>query len=326
MPEDPKQFLDILVMALVFGMVLAVWLAGVILWMRQRTYRSRYIEKRLGFADPGLGDRRVLRLWKDGKESTTTVPNRRRPVFELIEDTCHRAGWDVPAASFVFSLLSLSTLVFAVVLVVTQNLLIAVGIIVAVLFCFQLWMKRRIALRLNLFETQLIDGLELAARSLRAGHPLAASFRLIAEEIRAPLSTVFAEICQRQTMGVPMEDALRAAALRSASPDLSLFVTSVIIQLRSGGNLADMMDRLACVIRDRKRLAGRVRVLTAQTQLSKRILIAMPIALFFLLNMLNPAYMEPLYSSQDGRMMLIVASVGVLLGAWIMNRMAVIRY
>ena len=139
------------------------------------------------------------------------------------------------------------------------------------------------------------------------------------------IGTVFGDISQQQAMGVPLEDALRQAAARSYSEDMRLFATAVSIQLRTGGNLADMMSRLAAVIRDRMRLSQRVRVLTAQTQLSKRILLALPIGVFFLINMLNPQYMSLLYRTDLGRTLLAAAAVGMLVGAYVMNRMARIR-
>src|SRR5204862_1993783 len=104
---------------------------------------------------------------------------------------------------------------------------------------------------------------------------------------------VLSDICQRHGMGANLEEVLRESGDESASPDMKLFSTSVAIQIRTGGNLADLMERLAYVIRDRMRLHRRVRVLTAQTQMSKRVLLALPFIMFIVLNMLNPKYMTP---------------------------------
>ena len=123
-----------------------------------------------------------------------------------------------------------------------------------------------------------------------------------------------------------LEDALRRVAARTSSSDLRLFVTSVVVHLRSGGQLADMMDRLSSVIRDRMKLNRRARVLMAQTNMSKQILLSLPIILFVILNLLNPAYMEPLYSTSTGRMLLAIAGAQMIIGVWLMNRLAVIRY
>ena len=145
-------------------------------------------------------------------------------------------------------------------------------------------------------------------------------------EIAAPVGALFGEICQQQALGVSIEHAIRDAAERSTSEDMRLLATSVAIQSRSGGNLVDMIERLAFVIRDRKRLNRRVRVLTAQTQLGKRILAGLPFVLFALLTVLNPDYMTPLYSTAMGRMLLAGAAVSVLIGIYVMNRMAVLRF
>src|SRR5688500_14227040 len=187
-------------------------------------------------------------------------------------------------------------------LVLTKSIWISVAVALVVLQVFWIVVTQRIASRASLFERQLVDSLELAARSLRAGHPLTGAFRLISEEIGAPVGRIFAEVCQHQGMGASLDRAMRAAAPATPSDDFKLFATSIVIQLQSGGNLAEMMERLAYVMRERMRLARRVRVLTAQTQFSKRILLALPFIIFVILNMLNPKYMQPLYSTSTGHM------------------------
>jgi tight adherence protein B len=191
---------------------------------------------------------------------------------------------------------------------------------------FWTYLNQRIAKRSALFERQFADSLELAARSLRVGHPLVGALLLISEEFDAPVGPLFGGICQQQALGRPLDEALRMAASQHSSDDLKLFTTAVIIQLRSGGSLADMMERLAAVIRERIRLSRRVRVLTAQTQFSKRILQGLPPFVFVLINYINPEYMRPLYQTDNGRKVLGVAIVCLLLGSWLMNRLSVIRY
>ena len=90
--------------------------------------------------------------------------------------------------------------------------------------------------------------------------------------------------------------------------------------------MADLMDSLASVIRARMKLNRRVRVMTAQTQFNKRLLIALPIIMFFLLDIMNPLYMEPLYTTMTGRIMLLMMGSFMLLGTWIMNRMCILRF
>ena len=185
---------------------------------------------------------------------------------------------------------------------------------------------RRFTREEALFERQLADALGVATRSLRAGHPLMAAFQVIVDELDPPVSTVFAEIIQQQQLGKSLEESIRATAAKSTSEDMKLFAASTIIQLRSGGNLADMMDRLVAVIRDRIRLQRRVRVLTAQTQFSKRVLICMPFILIALLLVLKSDYLTPLAETHTGRILIGIAAVFLIFGSWVMNKIAVLKY
>ena len=177
-----------------------------------------------------------------------------------------------------------------------------------------------------MLERQLVDALGIAARALRAGHPLLGAFQLISEEIDEPLKDIFVRICQEQMLGLDLKESIQKVARSSYNPELKFFATAVAIQLQSGGNLADLMDSLASVIRARMKLNRRVRVMTAQTQFSKRFLIALPIVMFFFLDISNPQYMEPLYTTTTGRMMLLMMASSILFGAWVMNRMCILRF
>jgi tight adherence protein B len=122
------------------------------------------------------------------------------------------------------------------------------------------------------------------------------------------------------------EEALQRVAAQSASSDLKLFATAVSIQLRSGGNLADVMDRLSFVIRDRIRLGRRVKVLTAQTNLSKRILLGFPFVMFFIINIINPEYAALLTDTTTGNKLLAAGGVMMMFGSYVMNKLAVLKY
>ena len=178
----------------------------------------------------------------------------------------------------------------------------------------------------NLFERQLLDALGVAARSLRAGHPLVGAFQLIAEEINEPVGPIFGQIHRQQAFGNDLREALKEEAKEHRNREFKLFATAVTVQMQSGGNLADLMDTLVSVTRARIWLNKRIRVLTAQVQFSKIVLIAMPILLMFLLNVINPKYMDPLFNTQTGHVLLVVMFVNLFLGSWLMNRMAKIDF
>lgn len=318
---------DILAALAIFGLIVAVWLATMLVLSARRSAKAKKVQERLGVSDVSKATR-VLRLWHEGREATTLVPglSLRRSLSTRIEHTCREAGWAVPMRTVLLGLIGGMMLLLALGLLITGSVLFTIIVVASAVTVLWLYVKQRIARRQNAFEVQLVDALELAARSLRAGHPLLGAFRMIAGEMPPPLSRMFADICQQQELGVNLGDALREAAAESASPDMKFFATAVAIQLNSGGNLADMMERLAQVIRDRIRLYRRVRVLTAQTQFSKRILIGLPLVLFAVLNIVSPGYMAPLLSTLDGKILLGVAGAGLLIGIWMMNRLAVLRW
>jgi tight adherence protein B len=214
---------------------------------------------------------------------------------------------------------------FIVTYILGGGAMLGFGISVAIMVVFSSYTRSCIAKRSALFETQLVDALGICARALRAGLPLLGSFQLVSEEIGEPLGGIFSRICHEQLLGLDMKDSIRKVAKTVYNPELKLFATSIAIQLKSGGNLADLMDSLASVIRARMRLSRRVRVLTAQTQLSKRILIALPIFMFFLLTVIAPTYMHTFYKTTVGHYMLGVMVSMVFFGAWVMNRLSVLR-
>lgn len=321
---------DLLLVGAVFGLFIAVWLVGIFVWSARRSVRASKVERRLApDGDPGAeAGSRVLRLWRDGDEVTTEVPGlpRRKRLRERLAYINREAELDVPIQTLILGASGIAAILFLVLLLSTESLVPGVAAAVLIGWSLSVYIKRRVTTRKARFETQFVDALDLAARSLRAGHPLMGAFRLISDEIPAPVGVIFGEICQEQALGMSLEHALRRASETHPSPDLKLFVTSVVIQMRSGGNLADMMERIAFVIRDRMRLSRRVRVLTAQTQLSKRILLVLPFVVFLVLHMINPKYMSTFYTTFNGQVLLAISGASMALGAWIMSRLLVIKY
>jgi tight adherence protein B len=186
-----------------------------------------------------------------------------------------------------------------------------------------LWNKRRV--RLKKFAAQLSDALELVARALRAGHSLAAGMHVVAEEMPAPIAEEFGRVFDEQNLGIAMEDSLKSLADRVPNFDLRFFVTSVAIQRQTGGDLAEILDKIGYVIRERFRILGQVKALTAEGRLSGVILIALPFALFaFMLNV-KPDYVEPLWTTDLGKKMSAFAIVAQILGALVIRKIVNIK-
>lgn len=328
----PQTLLTLLIGAAVFLFVACAWGMLVIYIGSKRKQREQAIGQRLGLLDPaqaaaGGAGTRTLRLFHEGREATTSVlEGGKSSLATRFSLQCREAGFEAPINTILLGVVGGMCGAFALLLLLTGSLLAAIGAGAVVLMGFRIALNMKINRRRSLFENQLVDALELAARSLRVGHPLPGAFRLASEEIPAPVGVIFGNIVQQQELGVPLDQAVAAAADDSSSEDLKLFATAVIIQIRAGGNLADMMERVVAVMRDRMRLSRRVRVLIAQTQFSKQVLLSLPVGMFVILNLMNPDYMKPLYNDSSGQM-IMAFSVGMLaFGAWLMGKIAVIKY
>jgi len=188
-----------------------------------------------------------------------------------------------------------------------------------------IWLYQKRASRLKKFASQLPDAMELVARALRAGHSLAAGMHCVAEEMPAPICKEFARVYDEQNLGVALEDALKGMCDRVPNLDLRFFVTSVAIQRQTGGDLAEILDRIGHVIRERFKILGQVKSLTAEGRLSGIVLIAMPIGLFLMMLWMKPDYISLLWTDELGQQMSIGAIVLVLIGAYAIKKIIDIK-
>ena len=174
-------------------------------------------------------------------------------------------------------------------------------------------------------EAQLPDTLDLMARAMQAGHAFSSALLIVGAEgtqpIRGEFQTTFDEI----NFGIPTETALHHLTLRVASSDLRFFVVAVLIQLETGGNLTEILKSLAALIRDRQRISGSVRVLTAEGRLSAWILGLLPFGIGMVLSIINPEFISKLWTEPMGIRMLQVSLGLMVFGIWWMWRMVRIR-
>jgi len=171
------------------------------------------------------------------------------------------------------------------------------------------------ARRLKRFNQALPDALDLITRALRAGHSVGAAIEIVGQEAAEPVGSEFREVHRQQKFGLPQREALLALAHRVPSQDLQFVVTAVLVQKETGGNLVDTLDRTASVVRDRIRLRGEVRTHTAQGRMTGCILAALPIIMFFLINLANHSYARVLLEDPTGRKLIYAGVAGMLLGA-----------
>ena len=187
------------------------------------------------------------------------------------------------------------------------------------------WLLHKRSRRLKTFASQLPESLELVARALRAGHSLAAGLHVVAEEMPQPVADEFNRVYEEQNLGIPIDDALRSMCERVPNLDLRFFVTSVCIQRTTGGDLAEILDKIGYVIRERFRILGQVQALTAEGRLSGVILMALPFLLFLIMLHIKYDYVEKLWTHPLGVKMSLGALVMQLLGAVVIRKIVNIK-
>ena len=153
-----------------------------------------------------------------------------------------------------------------------------------------LYVRRKARKRVMDFEAQFPDCLEFISRSMRAGHAYSVAIEMAHREFSEPVAGEFRRVFEEQNLGQPLEIVLRKLALRVPSMDVQFFVSAVLLQKRTGGNLAELLDKLAQLIRERFKLRARIRAVSAQGLMSGRILAAIPLAVGVLMFVVNPTY------------------------------------
>jgi len=174
-------------------------------------------------------------------------------------------------------------------------------------------------------ERYMPDAMELLARSLRAGHTLPGSLDLVGQEIPGPLGTEMRIAFEEQKLGLSVPQAFRRMGERVASQDLRFFVTAVIIQAETGGNLSEILENIGLIIRDRLKLKGKIQGLTAEGRFSALILSLLPVVTFLALYMLNREYVLTLFRDPLGVKLLTGALISISFGIFIMKRMVAIK-
>ncbi|NLG70934.1 MAG: secretion system protein [Chloroflexi bacterium] len=196
------------------------------------------------------------------------------------------------------------------------------------LFMPRLMVKSSQAKRLKNFDEQLADMLNLMVNGLRAGYSTMQAMEAVSREMPPPICDEFRRVVQEMQLGIPMETALDNLLRRIPSDDLDLVITAINVQREVGGNLAEILDTITYTIRERVRIKGEIRVLTAQVMYSGRFLSLMPVFIFLILWVLNRQYMMEFFNPETRIPGMIALGIGVLMigtGSVVMNKIASIE-
>ena len=302
----------------------------------------------LGVATSGSGSGISTRLerYASGKQETTKVSTGQGPIADLLAQSVAlanlnkvveqrdfganlsrelaRADLHLKPSEFL-ALWAGSTIGLPILFILLSPIISTLGnpvvVIVGIPVGFLLprfWLARRKAGRLNAFNKALPDTITLIANALRAGSSFLQAIELVVRESRPPISTEFGRVIREVNLGLPFEQAMENMVRRVKSDDLELMATAISIQHTVGGNLAEILDSIAFTIRERVRIKGEIRTLTAQQRLSGYVVGFLPIGLAGFLFVAAPGFMEPMFKNPPGILGLPAGVIILAFGGFMM--------
>ena len=248
------------------------------------------VNRRLDMIEKGAGREQVLEQLR--KEMSQHMKSRSIPLYAILAEKAQKANIAFTPTQLIMVMAALSVVAF-VGLSFATTAGVAVRALVSVLMGVggvYVWINNRAKKRLSMLEEQLPDAVELMVRSLRVGHPFSSALNIVAKEVPDPLGTEMGVIADEASYGRDVGEALKAMAERLEMQDLRFLAVAVTIQQSSGGNLAEILDGLAKVIRSRFRLFRRVRAITAEAKWSGNFLSGFPLLALVGINVLQPDY------------------------------------
>jgi tight adherence protein B len=247
------------------------------------------------------------------------------PGFEVLDTWLRQSGQAYTLGSFLAMVLLIGCVAWMAALLFNMYwpIAIGVGIVASAVPILLLASTRR--KRLHKFDAQLPDALDLMSRALRAGHAFPSAMEMVATESPDPIGGEFHTAFEEINYGVSTHDAMMNLTRRVPSMDLRYFVVSVLLQRETGGNLAELLDNLSHLIRERFKLLGRVRVLAAEGKLSAYILIGLPFVTAGMVYVVSPDFISLLWTDPGGQRFSAGAVLLMVLGAFVMSRIVRIR-
>lgn len=308
-----------LVLFLVFFGTSFVMLGLYVFANRRRLEASAALKRRIAAGPPGAD----IHILRDLRKSAVPFLDQLltgRSVTVLIERAIERAGvhWSVGEFAIASALLASMGLLaaqsfgwIAALAAATFGLLLPATLLTLI--------RRR---RLRRIEAQLPEAIDMIVNAMRAGFSFQAAMKFVGEEMAAPIGEEFATFYDEQRLGLDVRDALLDLEERIDTLDIKMFVTSLLIQRETGGNLGEILTGLSTLIRDRSALRDQIDILTAEPKLTGHSLAALPLVAFAVIMLLNRSMMQPMFDTDPGRYTLAFAAGGLVVGFILMRRIA----
>lgn len=320
----------LLMMLPIVGSMMLVWgIFQVILDLRtakQKKVIDRLVESRGGARDKARKIKESL-LRKRADEGASGLERvlAGMQVVAKLQRVLDQADVAWSASRLLVNLTGLSLLVLIVMLLLQMNFITALGGAVSTAGLPLIWLVCKRKKRIRILVGQLPDVFDLMSQALRAGHSLASAIQLVSQQMPDPISGEFARVFNEQNLGLKVEEALLNMAQRVDQMDVRFFVTAVLIQRQTGGDLAEVLEKIGKVIRERIQLLGTVQALTAEGRLSGWVLLALPVLVFCAMMVINRDYGRMLIDTDSGRMMLGTAIAMDLMGMAMIKKIVNIK-
>jgi tight adherence protein B len=317
-------------LALMVFLVVGGFAFGVMWLVNQRSAQARLIKERL--AGERKGPERApedeLALLRD--EQLSEIPAidmllRRSSRVSELQKMLAQGGLEMRAGNFlgVSALAAVAAAIIAYILSRRIEVTLVAVLIGAVLPYAYASVRRN--KRFEKFEELFPEAIDTLARAVRAGHAFTTALEMITAEVGEPVAGEFRQLFEEQKFGMPVRDALMNLTDRVPLVDVKFFVTAVMLQRETGGNLAEILDNLSYVIRERFKIQRQVRVYTAQGRLTMALLMGMPPIIVVVMLAINPAFIQPLFADPMGHMLLVAGICLQTVGYFVIRKIIRIR-
>ncbi len=245
---------------------------------------------------------------------------RRSERVSILQKMLSQGEVDVRAGNFLILCLAASLIFGVIFMVAGGSVLFGWAGLILGFFIPYAYASHRRAKRFQKFEEKFPEAIDTLARAVRAGHAFTTALEMIASEVSEPVAGEFRQLFEEQKFGLPVRDALLNLADRIPLVDVKFFVTAVMLQRETGGNLAEILDNLSYVIRERFKILRQVRVHTAQGRLTMVLLMALPPTIVVVMQVLNPGFIKPLFTEPIGHALIVGGITLQTLGYFVIRR------
>jgi tight adherence protein B len=312
---------------LVVGLISVLWL--VLFQQDERRLRRRLERLQSGPRTPRTDqeERPVESLRRDRQDSSIATLDRLikqvLPNIGLMRQRLARSGWPLKIGDYLLICLAIGVISAIGVAIATDMALLISGLsgIVLGVGLPHVILSKRIAGRTRKFVVLLPEALDLIVRGIRSGLPASEALRTISEEIQDPIGREFRDVTDQMRIGVSMDEAMWATAKRLAIPEFNFLVISLAIQQETGGNLAEILEKLSDMVRRREQMRLKIKAMSSEARASAMIIGSLPFIMATVITFVNPGYMNTLFTDPRGWVMIGIGLTSLLVGLGIMAKM-----